>query len=107
MGLDANSVTYSEYLHKRFFNTVPADWFDSVVAVTKFERGQAKEIRLYPLDLGYSRTPRLTHRGTPQMAAPAVARRIVERMRDLSLVYGTQIRNENGIGIIDVPRFER
>jgi poly-gamma-glutamate capsule biosynthesis protein CapA/YwtB (metallophosphatase superfamily) len=105
MGLDARSVTYSEYLHKRFFEVVPASWFDSVIAVTKFERGQAKEIRLYPLDLGYSRTPRLTHRGTPQIAAPAVARRILDRMRDLSLVYGTQIRNENDVGIVDVPRY--
>lgn len=103
MGIDPTSVTYPEYLHQRFFKVIPATWFESVVAVTRFERGQARQIRLYPLDLGYSQIPRLTHRGTPQPAAPAMARKILARLRDLSATFGTTIRIEDDVGIIDIP----
>lgn len=103
MGLDPASVTYPEYLHQRFFKTMPTTWLESVVAVTRFERGQARQIRLYPLDLGYSEAPRLTHRGTPRIAAPALAKRILERLRDFSVAFGTQIRIEDGSGVIDLP----
>jgi poly-gamma-glutamate synthesis protein (capsule biosynthesis protein) len=72
--------------------------FQSVVAVSKFERGEVSEIRLYPVDLGYGL--RLTQSGVPRLASPSVGRVILERLRGFSEAYGTAITLERNVGII-------
>lgn len=75
--------------------------FQSVIAVSKYEKGQVSEIRLYPVDLRYGR--RLTESGVPRVPSPELARRILERLKRMSKPFGTEISIEENIGIIRVP----
>jgi poly-gamma-glutamate synthesis protein (capsule biosynthesis protein) len=72
--------------------------FQSVVAVSRFEKGQLSEIRLVPVDLGYGL--RLTQSGTPRLASPDVGRGILERLQRISRPYGTSIAIEQDVGVI-------
>jgi poly-gamma-glutamate capsule biosynthesis protein CapA/YwtB (metallophosphatase superfamily) len=78
----------------------PASWYDGVVAVTEFERGEARRVLLYPLDLGntYDRK----RRGIPHLAAPAEAERILKNLEKDSAQFGTRILAKNSVGIIDI-----
>ena len=73
-------------------------WYQSVVASTRFVKGQLAEIRLQPIDLGY--TARGADRGVPRPATPEVARTILERLQRLSQPFGTRIAIEQGVGVI-------
>jgi poly-gamma-glutamate capsule biosynthesis protein CapA/YwtB (metallophosphatase superfamily) len=73
-------------------------WYRSIVAVSRFEQGRLAEIRLHPIDLGYSAAP--TGQGVPRLAGPEVARAILEELRRLSKPFGTTLEVENGTGII-------
>jgi poly-gamma-glutamate capsule biosynthesis protein CapA/YwtB (metallophosphatase superfamily) len=75
--------------------------FETIVAVCRWERGRVAEVRLYPVDLGYGRP--LTTSGVPRLAAPAVARSILERLQRISKPYGTTIAIDGSVGVIRVP----
>lgn len=75
-------------------------WWESVVALTKFNKDKLVSIELHPVDLGVN-LPR-PQKGTPFRAEPAIAKKIIERMTRLSAPFGTKIRFENGVGIVDV-----
>ena len=53
------------------------------------------------MDLGYGLP--LTKSGTPRLAAPALARSILERLQRISKPYGTTIEIEGGVGVIRIP----
>lgn len=72
-------------------------WYESVVAVPKFNGREVTEIRLYPIDLG-QKAPR-SQRGTPRAADEATAKTIIDRFAKLSAPLGTTIRYEDGIGV--------
>lgn len=102
--LDTGATTDWEYqevqlsaLH--FDNPI---WYESVVAVSTFDsKGDVQEVKLYPIVLGYRRTPR-TDIGVPWLAPPTMAQQILQRLQRLSQPYGTQINIENNVGIIRV-----
>ena len=73
-------------------------WYQSVVTTSRFEKGQVAEIRLHPIDLNY--TARGADRGVPRLAAPPVARTILERLQRLSEPFGTRITIQGGVGVI-------
>lgn len=73
-------------------------WYESVIAVSRFENGKVAEIRLYPVKLGAMR--RAADRGIPKLAAPTEAHRILARLQRLSAPYGTKIVIQGTIGII-------
>jgi poly-gamma-glutamate capsule biosynthesis protein CapA/YwtB (metallophosphatase superfamily) len=77
-------------------------WYQSVVAVSRYDQGRVSEIRLHPVDLNYA--ARGADRGVPRVASPAVARTILERLQRLSKPYGTTIAIEQNIGVIRIPR---
>jgi len=77
-------------------------WYQSVVATTRWIGGTVSEIRLHPVDLNYA--ARGADRGVPRQASPAVARAILERLQRLSKPFGTTIGIEQNVGIIRVPR---
>ena len=79
----------------------PASWYDSVVAVTDFEDGKAKVVRLYPLDVG--NTPDRSRRGNPHFADPANAQRILANLQRDSAQFGTKIAIEGSVGVIRIP----
>jgi poly-gamma-glutamate capsule biosynthesis protein CapA/YwtB (metallophosphatase superfamily) len=73
--------------------------FQTIIAESRFHRGRLAEIRLHPIDLGYGLP--LTESGIPRIAVPEKAREILQRLQEISRPYGTKIRIENHIGIID------
>ena len=73
-------------------------WYESVVAVSRFENGRVAEIRLYPVTLGAMR--RAADRGIPKLARPAEARAILERLERLSAPFHTKIEIRGAVGII-------
>ncbi len=74
-----------------------ADIWESTVAVPVFQGHKVVEIRLYPVDMGF-RMPR-AQQGTPRLAEPALARRIIDRLAKMSEQYGTTITFKDGIGV--------
>ena len=74
--------------------------YESVVAISRFDRGQLSEIRLHPLEL--TDDVRMAHRGLPRVASAPVAQRILTRLQKLSSPLGTTIAIENNIGVIRV-----
>lgn len=77
------------------------EWYQSVVASSRFEKGQLAEIRLHPVDLGFGK--RGADRGVPRIASPEVAKEILERLQRLSKPFGTTITIEQNVGVIRVP----
>ncbi|MET4222482.1 poly-gamma-glutamate capsule biosynthesis protein CapA/YwtB (metallophosphatase superfamily) [Bradyrhizobium sp. LB14.3] len=78
-------------------------YYESIVTVAQFEKNQLAELRLYPIELGYSK--RFADRGIPRLAATPQAKAILERLQRLSKPFGTQIVIEKGIGFISLrPR---
>lgn len=73
-------------------------FYQSIVAVSRFEQNQLAELRLYPIELG--RSKRLANQGVPQLAGSHEAKEILDRLRKLSEPFGTQILVENGVGVI-------
>ncbi len=72
--------------------------FQTVVAVTTYAGGRAREVRLYPVDLGYGEP--LTRSGVPRLARGEAARTILERLRRISAPFGTEIAIEGDVGVI-------
>lgn len=99
--LDPTATTDPElmdlHLKERFKGHL---WYESVIAVTEFARGQASIIRLYPVDLGAA--TRVADRGFPRLASPPVARVILERIQRESEPFGTKVEIDHGIGLIRV-----
>jgi poly-gamma-glutamate capsule biosynthesis protein CapA/YwtB (metallophosphatase superfamily) len=79
----------------------PASWYDGIVAVTDFNNGKAKILRLYPLDVGNTYEP--LRRGVPHLADEANSRRILETLRNDSAQFGTEISIEGSHGVIRIP----
>ena len=75
-----------------------AQYYQSVVAETRFAHGQLAEIQLHPVDIGFDK--RAADRGVPRLAGPQVARTILERLQRLSKAFGTTIAVEQNVGVI-------
>ncbi|MER8874923.1 CapA family protein, partial [Mesorhizobium sp. M0814] len=73
-------------------------YYESVVTVSRFEQNQLAELRLYPIELGFSK--RFANRGIPQLAPTTQATAILERLKNLSKPFGTEIAIENDVGVI-------
>lgn len=73
-------------------------YFESVVAVSRFEKNQLIELRLFPIELNF--TKRLADRGVPRLATPVHSQAILEHLQRLSEPYGTYISIESGVGVI-------
>ncbi|PAP92266.1 CapA family protein [Mesorhizobium wenxiniae] len=76
-------------------------FYESIIAVSRFEHNQLTELRLYPIELGHSK--RFANRGIPRLALGQQANRILERLQKLSNPFGTEIAVENNIGMIRPP----
>jgi hypothetical protein len=72
--------------------------FQSIIAVSRFEKGRVVEIQLHPIDLGYGR--RIPDSGVPRLASPDAGAAILERLAGISTPYGTRISIERRLGVI-------
>lgn len=73
-------------------------YYESIIAVSRFEDNQLAELCLYPVELGYS--ARFANRGVPRPAPAPKAQAILQRLQRLSEPFGTEITVENDVGII-------
>jgi poly-gamma-glutamate synthesis protein (capsule biosynthesis protein) len=73
-------------------------FYRSAVPVGEFEGGQLREIRLYPIDLGFKQP--MSQRGRPVLAEGQVAQEILRWLQDVSKPYGTEIAIEGEVGVI-------
>jgi len=83
--------------------TWPPEWYESVLAVSRFAGGQVTEVRLYPLVL--RQDGQVTERsliGSPRLARGTEARRILGYLQQQSAPYGTHIDIVDDVGIIKV-----
>ena len=74
--------------------------FESLIAESRFDKGRLVEVRLHPMEGGF--TGPLSNLGIPRAAPPALAQRILERVQALSKPFGTSMTIENGVGVIRV-----
>uniref|UniRef100_UPI00067EBCD2 CapA family protein n=1 Tax=Mesorhizobium sp. LSJC265A00 TaxID=1287322 RepID=UPI00067EBCD2 len=77
-----------------------AEFYESVISVSRFEENQLAEIRLHPIEL--RRRARFANRGVPRLAPAAQGYAILERVQELSEALGTRVEIDDGIGIIRV-----
>jgi poly-gamma-glutamate synthesis protein (capsule biosynthesis protein) len=100
---DPNTLTNNELMAKLLKVGFDAPvWYQSVIAVSRFEHGQVAEVRLYPVDLGF--TAKGANQGIPRPASPAVSKTILEQLQRLSRPYGTTIAIEDGVGVIRLQK---
>lgn len=105
-GKDPGTTTDAEFLkwfENRYFGGEDGPiWYQSVVAVSTYQEGAVSEIRLYPVELGF--TERDASKGIPRPAPPGVAQQILATLARLSRPFGTTIAVEGNVGVIRVPR---
>lgn len=89
-------VTVAE-MGKGFSNPI---FYESIVAISRYEQNRLAELRLYPIELGYRK--RFANRGIPQLASLSQAQEIIGRMQRLSEPFGTHIEVVNGVGVIQL-----
>ena len=75
----------------------PHNWQNGMLRV-KFKGGKLKEIRIFPVDLGYGK-PRW-QQGRPVLAEGDVAQEILERYQRLSKPFGTRVKIKDDMGIV-------
>jgi poly-gamma-glutamate synthesis protein (capsule biosynthesis protein) len=73
-------------------------FYRSAVPVVEFEGGRLREIRLYPIDLGFKQP--MSQRGRPVLAEGQVAQEILQWLQDVSKPFGTEIAIEGEVGVI-------
>jgi poly-gamma-glutamate synthesis protein (capsule biosynthesis protein) len=101
-GLDPRS-TPSDFFDMRTANGTkghPAspEFWQSIVAVCRFEKQGLRAIELLPVDLGFGR-PR-AQRGRPLLADEQLGKIILDRLGGMSDRFGTRIEQVNGRGLI-------
>jgi poly-gamma-glutamate capsule biosynthesis protein CapA/YwtB (metallophosphatase superfamily) len=75
----------------------PFRWRNAIATIT-FTAKKLKEIRLYPIDLGFKR-PR-SQRGRPLLAEGEVAQEVLQLFKRLSEPFGTKVDIEDNQGVI-------
>jgi len=78
----------------------PAD-YDSAVAVTEYRGGVPAVVRVYPLKIVTDRPALFS---APVPATGADAQRILGVIQKDSEPFGTRMRIENGVGVIDIAK---
>jgi len=72
--------------------------YESIIALSKYDQGKLREVRLYPIDGGYESA--ISRRGVPHLASPEVSRRVLQRLQKLSEPFGTKIDVDGNVGVI-------
>lgn len=103
LGDAAQAADYLDARYDKDRRSFPAEreYWDSVVATTKWEGRKLVELQLHPITLGYQ-TSR-ADRGRPRLASGADATRILEMMTTRSKAFGATVVVKNGVGIVTPP----
>jgi poly-gamma-glutamate capsule biosynthesis protein CapA/YwtB (metallophosphatase superfamily) len=76
----------------------PEDWWDGAIARVRYSSGKLTEIRVYPLAIKARDGP---ERGVPTLATGTQAKAILKRIQDRSSAFGTKMRIDGEVGVID------
>lgn len=76
--------------------------FESVIALSRYDRGKLVEVRLLPTD-GRFDGP-IVDLGIPRSSPPEIAQRILSRLQTLSKPFGTAMTIEGNVGVIRVAQ---
>ena len=95
---DANPSRRMQQFARNFGGTSQS--LESLVAISRYEDGLLAEVRLYPTELGIDGPD--SRLGIPRIAEPQTAKRILERVENLSDEWNTDIDIEGSVGIIRV-----
>ena len=103
LGDAAQAADYLDARYDKDRRSFPAEreYWDSVVATTKWEGRKLVELQLHPITLGYQ-TSRVD-RGRPRLAGGADAARILEMMTTRSKAFGATVVVRGGVGIVTPP----
>jgi poly-gamma-glutamate synthesis protein (capsule biosynthesis protein) len=95
------AVTDDAVFAANFWNHIgPAPIYQSAIVVSKFDKNQLSEIRIYPIELGWER--RDADRGSPRIASPEMAQTILKTQQKYSQEYGTKVEIEGNVGVIRI-----
>jgi poly-gamma-glutamate synthesis protein (capsule biosynthesis protein) len=95
------AVTDDAVFAAKFWDRMgPEPIFQSAVVVSRFDKNQLSEIRIYPIDLGWERRP--ADRGSPRIASPEMAQKILQTQQKYSAEYGTKVAIEGNVGVIRI-----
>lgn len=75
-------------------------FYDSVLVVCNYDHNGLREVRLYPVDLGFGCT--MSQRGRPMLAEKKVAQKILTWLQEVSAPYGTDIKVDGAVGTIQL-----
>ncbi len=81
------------------FNPSPKNW-ESAITMVSFNGGQLKEIRLHPVDLGMGLPRGQCGRPLLAEAGGEVSNRVLKDFQQMSELFGTKIKIEDGVGVI-------
>ena len=100
LGPDALAADYldARYDHDRRSFPAEQEYWDSVLATTRWQGDRLVEVALHPITLGFGQ-PRST-RGRPKLASGADAARILEMLTARSKAFGTTMSVKAGVGYI-------
>ena len=100
LGGDAQPSDYLDARYDKDRRSFPADreYWDSVLATTKWEGSKFVELQLHPITLGFQASR--AERGRPKLASGADATRILEMMATRSKAFGATVVVKNGVGIV-------
>lgn len=98
LGLPADAAP-AEFARRTMsgFRTERRYW-ESAVASLRFLDGTLTRLEFHPVELGFDDAP--PDRGTPRLAAPDAARRILGALAERSAALGTTIIVRDGIGVL-------
>ena len=72
--------------------------YRSAVCTVDFSDGKLKEIKIYPIDMGFQKV--IAQRGRPVLAEGESAQWSLERLKEASKVFGTEIKIEGDVGFV-------
>ena len=72
--------------------------YRSAVCTVDFSGGKLKEIKIYPIDMGFQKV--IAQRGRPVLAEGESAQWSLERLKEASKVFGTEIKIEGDVGYV-------
>ena len=106
-GLDENA-TPSDYYDERIRRGVnpPSElpqaewWYESAVFSLKFENRELTELKFHPIVLGDPK--RRSSLGRPILADKKLSKKIVGHMRDISVLFKTDIEYKEGVGVVKI-----
>ncbi len=95
----------NDYLNKRYDNdrrSFPADreYWESVVATTRWQGKRLTGVTLHPITLGFGLTR--GERGRPLLATADAARKILDAVTERSKAYGTRLRIDGSTASVDL-----